>query len=232
MDSPTSEGEKTADLECVTIPQLFRRSVSRHGPKDALVFRETGERKSYYELDRAIDAFASGLLAVGLEKGDRVGIWSPNRYEWVLTSVRNRPDRSDPGERQSRIPDRGIGIRAQQGWLQGARPDSVVQVVRLSFDDPGLGPGTGVLRARPAERRKAADSRKRYRDRRGARAPARSPSTRSVISATQRSSCASRTSTVRSARTMPSTSSSPLAPRVRLRGRRSLTTTSSTTRVS
>ena len=79
------KGETTAGLDCVTIPQLFRRSVSRHGPQDALVFCETGERKSYYELDRDIDALASGFLAMGLEKGDRVGIWSPNRYEWVLT---------------------------------------------------------------------------------------------------------------------------------------------------
>ena len=78
-------GETDAELECVTIPQLFRRAVSRHGPRDAVVFRETGERKSYYEFDREIDALASGLLAMGLEKGDRVGIWSPNRYEWVLT---------------------------------------------------------------------------------------------------------------------------------------------------
>ena len=36
-------------------------------------------------IDRAVDALASGLLALGLEKGDRVGIWSPNRLEWVLT---------------------------------------------------------------------------------------------------------------------------------------------------
>ncbi|MDE0522290.1 MAG: AMP-binding protein [Boseongicola sp.] len=78
-------GETTADLERVTIPQLFRRAVSRHGPKDALVFRDSGERLSYSEFDREVDTVASGLLALGLKKGDRVGIWSPNRYEWVLT---------------------------------------------------------------------------------------------------------------------------------------------------
>ena len=78
-------GETTADLERVTIPQLFRRAVSRHGPKDALVFRDSGERLSYNDFDREVDTVASGLLALGLQKGDRVGIWSPNRYEWVLT---------------------------------------------------------------------------------------------------------------------------------------------------
>ena len=78
-------GETTAVLERVTIPQMFRRTVSRHGPKDALVFRDSGERLSYYDFDREVDTVASGLLALGLQKGDRVGIWSPNRYEWVLT---------------------------------------------------------------------------------------------------------------------------------------------------
>ncbi|MDE0694695.1 MAG: AMP-binding protein [Boseongicola sp.] len=77
-------GETTTDLEHVTIPRMFRRAVSRHGPKDALVFCETGERKSYHDFGRDIDALASGLLALGLQKGDRVGIWSPNRYEWIL----------------------------------------------------------------------------------------------------------------------------------------------------
>ena len=79
------KGDRTSNLEYITIPQLLRQTVSRHGPRDALVFAETGERRSYYDFDREIDALASGLLALGLQKGDRVGIWSPNRYEWVLT---------------------------------------------------------------------------------------------------------------------------------------------------
>ena len=116
------KGETTAGLECVTISQLFRRAVSRHGPRNALVFCETGERKSYYDFDRDIDALASGLLAVGLQKGDRVGIWSPQQVRVGPDPVRHRTDRSDPGQRQSRIPDRGVGVRAQQGRLQGARP--------------------------------------------------------------------------------------------------------------
>ncbi len=80
-----ARGDASLVLEYITIPQLLRTTVSRHGPKDAVVFSETGERRSYYDLDREIDALATGLLAMGLQKGDRVGIWSPNRYEWVLT---------------------------------------------------------------------------------------------------------------------------------------------------
>ncbi|WP_050929685.1 AMP-binding protein [Aestuariivita boseongensis] len=77
------QGPKQPELAFATIPQLLRDAVSRYGPRDALVFPEA--RLSYYDVDRAVDALASGLLALGLEKGDRLGIWSPNRLEWVLT---------------------------------------------------------------------------------------------------------------------------------------------------
>lgn len=78
-------GPSTPPLAYITIPQLLRDAVSRFGPRDAVVFSEQNIRLSYYDLDRAVDELASGLLALGLEKGDRVGVWSPNRFEWVLT---------------------------------------------------------------------------------------------------------------------------------------------------
>ena len=77
------QGPKQPELAYATIPQLLRDAVSRYGPRDALIF--PGSRLSYYDFDRAVDALASGFLALGLEKGDRLGIWSPNRVEWVLT---------------------------------------------------------------------------------------------------------------------------------------------------
>ena len=78
-------GPTTPPLAYITIPQLLRNAVSRFGPRDAAVFHEQGIRMTYYDLDRAVDELAAGLLALGLDKGDRVGIWSPNRYEWLLT---------------------------------------------------------------------------------------------------------------------------------------------------
>lgn len=78
-------GPSHPGLAYVTIPQLLRDAVSRFGPRDAVVFCEQDVRLSYYDLDRAVDELASGFLALGLNKGDRVGIWSPNRVEWVLT---------------------------------------------------------------------------------------------------------------------------------------------------
>ncbi|MXY33049.1 MAG: AMP-binding protein, partial [Boseongicola sp. SB0664_bin_43] len=80
-------GPSEPPLAYVTIPQLLGGAVSRFGPRDAVVFCEQGVRMSYYDLDRAVDEVASGLLALGLGKGDRLGIWSPNRIEWVLTQL-------------------------------------------------------------------------------------------------------------------------------------------------
>ncbi len=77
------QGPKHPELTFATIPQLLREAVSRYGPHEALVFPD--QRLSYSDFDRAVDALASGFLALGLEKGDRLGIWSPNRLEWVLT---------------------------------------------------------------------------------------------------------------------------------------------------
>lgn len=78
-------GPSRPPLAYITIPQLLREAATRFGPRDALVFCEQGARLSYYDFDRAVDELASGLLALGLNKGDKVGIWSPNRLEWVLT---------------------------------------------------------------------------------------------------------------------------------------------------
>lgn len=48
------------------------------------MFRQTGDRWSYTEFARLVDRLAAGLLSIGVYKGDRVGIWSPNRPEWLL----------------------------------------------------------------------------------------------------------------------------------------------------
>ncbi|MGO4840334.1 AMP-binding protein, partial [Rhizobiaceae sp. 2RAB30] len=68
-----------------TIPQLLQRAVAANGPRDAAVFPEQGRRLSWDQLAAEVDAFAGGLLSLGLGKGDRVGIWSPNRWEWLVT---------------------------------------------------------------------------------------------------------------------------------------------------
>ena len=66
------------------IPEVFAETVVTFGDRGAAVFTEHGERWSWKELGARVDALAAGLLALGLEKGDRIGIWSPNRPEWLL----------------------------------------------------------------------------------------------------------------------------------------------------
>ena len=64
---------------------FFDKAAARWKDCDALIVRHQNIRWTYGELKRRVDAFAAGLLAVGLAPGDRVGIWSPNNAEWVVT---------------------------------------------------------------------------------------------------------------------------------------------------
>jgi fatty-acyl-CoA synthase len=67
-----------------TIGDAFDQAVERWADKEAIVVRHQDIRWSYRQLGEAVDAFAAGLLALGLEPGDRIGIWSPNNIEWVI----------------------------------------------------------------------------------------------------------------------------------------------------
>ena len=67
-----------------TIGRHFDRMAARFAERDALVVRHQGVRWRYGELKERVDAFAAGLLALGLERGARIGIWSPNNAEWVI----------------------------------------------------------------------------------------------------------------------------------------------------
>jgi fatty-acyl-CoA synthase len=77
-------GASTTPLFGETIGTNLRRTVERHPEREALVVRHQSFRATYRELWQLVDRCARGLLAIGVEKGDRVGIWSPNRYEWVV----------------------------------------------------------------------------------------------------------------------------------------------------
>ncbi len=78
-------GTSTAPLFGDTIGHHMDSVVSRWGNREALVVRHQDVRWSYAELNERAEAFAAGLLKLGLEPGDRVGIWSPNNSEWVVT---------------------------------------------------------------------------------------------------------------------------------------------------
>ena len=68
-----------------TIGQFFDAACRQWASRPALVVRHQKVRLSYGELGQAVDRLAAGLLTLGLTPGDRIGIWSPNNSEWVLT---------------------------------------------------------------------------------------------------------------------------------------------------
>ena len=79
-----SSGASAAPLLGDTIGGNFDATARAFGERDALVDIPAGRRWSYDELAADVDALALGLLGMGIEKGDRVGIWAPNCAEWVL----------------------------------------------------------------------------------------------------------------------------------------------------
>jgi fatty-acyl-CoA synthase len=80
-----SAGPRDVPLLELTIGEGLRRTVERFGDREALVVREQGYRATYRELWDEVGLAARGLLARGVRTGDRVGIWSPNRHEWLVT---------------------------------------------------------------------------------------------------------------------------------------------------
>ena len=67
-----------------TIGALLDRIAAAHPDRPALVVRGQAVRMDYRTFHAEVERVAAGLLALGLQRGDRVGIWAPNRAEWVL----------------------------------------------------------------------------------------------------------------------------------------------------
>ena len=79
-------GASATPLSAETLGESLRHTVERFGDREALVVRHQGYRATYDELWEQVGTAARGLLAHGVQKGDRIGIWSPNRYEWVIVA--------------------------------------------------------------------------------------------------------------------------------------------------
>ena len=68
-----------------TIGQTLDNAAKRWPDQEAVVVRDQGVRLTFADLRREVDRLAAGLIALGLRPGERIGIWSPNRIEWILT---------------------------------------------------------------------------------------------------------------------------------------------------
>ena len=76
-------GAAAPPLLRLTVPQLQQDAAARFANRDAAVFPQFGVRWTYADFQEETDRLAAGLLSLGVEKGDRVGIWAPNRPEWL-----------------------------------------------------------------------------------------------------------------------------------------------------
>jgi fatty-acyl-CoA synthase len=79
-----ASGTSTQPLLGETIDANLRVAVARFGDREAVVDLAAGRRLTYRELDGEVERVARGLVGLGVEKGDRVGIWAPNCVEWFL----------------------------------------------------------------------------------------------------------------------------------------------------
>src|SRR6516162_4224548 len=79
-----SHGASPDPLLGETIGDNLRRIAAAHPGREVLVDVPSGRRWTYARFDADTDTLARGLIAQGIEAGDRVGIWSPNGPEWVL----------------------------------------------------------------------------------------------------------------------------------------------------
>lgn len=78
-------GSSDKPLRYETIGEALDRAAVEFPTQDAVVFVEQGKRLTYRQLQRTARTVAGNLLTQGVVRGDRLGIWSPNRLEWVIT---------------------------------------------------------------------------------------------------------------------------------------------------
>ena len=79
------KGPMTPSLTDLNIPLMLRKTTEIHANREAAVFRYSNHRFSFQQLENASNNIAAGFIASGLKPGDRLGVWSHNRPEWLLT---------------------------------------------------------------------------------------------------------------------------------------------------
>jgi fatty-acyl-CoA synthase len=85
MTASFVHGLDDSPLRYETVGQALDAGVQAWGSNEALIVRHQGVRWTYRELGERVDRLAAGLTRLGLEPGDRIGIWAPNCAEWTLT---------------------------------------------------------------------------------------------------------------------------------------------------
>jgi fatty-acyl-CoA synthase len=146
-----------------TIGAQLARIVERFPDREALVVRDQGYRATYRELWQQVDVAARGLLARGVGKGDRVGIWAPNRHEWVIVQYAtarvgailvNINPAYQAGELRYALDKAGVSLLLMASAM-GERPAGVDTIVLEDGWGALLAAGAGTSDAELAEREAA-----------------------------------------------------------------------------
>jgi fatty-acyl-CoA synthase len=134
-----------------TIGALLDEVSATDGSREALVVAHQKIRWTYSELKSRSDAFGSGLLSLGLEPGDRVGIWAPNCAEWTIAQFATAKAglilvNINPAYRLSELEHvlRAVGCRALITAARFKTSDYIAMIRELV---PELGTGSGELKS-------------------------------------------------------------------------------------
>ncbi|XP_070836830.1 medium-chain acyl-CoA ligase ACSF2, mitochondrial-like [Chaetodon trifascialis] len=84
LTSSYVHGTSSVSLLPLTVGQCLDSTVQRWPDREAVVFLEDGVRKTFAQFQQDVNKVAAGLLALGLKRDDRLGVWGPNTYEWIL----------------------------------------------------------------------------------------------------------------------------------------------------
>ena len=84
----------------MTIGDKFDEIANTYPDNDALIVLHQNVHWSYRELQQRANQCARALLSMGVRKGDRVGVWSPNCSEWTVSQIATAKNRCDPRQRQ------------------------------------------------------------------------------------------------------------------------------------
>lgn len=74
-------------LKPLTIGLLLEQSVLKYNDREALISRHQNKRLTFQQILKQSDTLAAGLSKIGLQKGDRLGLWAPNIIEWHITKM-------------------------------------------------------------------------------------------------------------------------------------------------
>ncbi|XP_038558109.1 medium-chain acyl-CoA ligase ACSF2, mitochondrial-like [Micropterus salmoides] len=84
LTSSYVHGTSSISLLPLTVGQILDSTVQRWPDHEAVVFLQDGIRRTFAQFQQDVDQMAAGLLALSLKRGDRLGVWGPNIYEWIL----------------------------------------------------------------------------------------------------------------------------------------------------